>query len=415
MRVGFFTDSYFPWVNGVSISVQLFAEALRQQGHKVFIFCPGNSLKNEPEQDDIIRFRSFPSMWHEEYRDTIPFLQKNLDYAKSFDLDIIHVHTPAQMGIFGARVAKELGLPLVTTYHTDVEQYAEVYRRIVLGFLAGAAFGPLAIGNVGLLRDTMRAIRPDLPLRNWNKKIVREGLNVFHSNCDLVLAPSVKIEKLLKSYHTPAQVKVLATGIDPSEAKLASPEDMRAKFGLTDDAVVLVMIARLGREKNIQTLISAIAKIVKLEPRTQLVLVGTGPHEEYFREQVNRLNVAQHIHFTGLLNRAEIYATLRDADIFTFPSVMDTQGLVINEAALMSLPIVYVDEDISPITIDHQTGLRANNTIKSLTETILKLIKNPTLRQKYGQNAHRTVLKHTMVKQAKTLADIYQQLIDQQP
>ncbi|MCC7289462.1 glycosyltransferase [bacterium] len=414
MRIGFFTDSYFPWVNGVSVSVRAFAEELEKLGHEVFIFCPGSSRGNESEHAHIIRFRSFPSIWHEEFRDTIPFSSKNIEQAKSYNLDIIHVHTPAQMGLFGARIARETGVPLVTTYHTDIEQYAEVYRRILMGFIAGAAFGPMVMGDIRLLKDTLKTITPERPIRNWNKKVVREGLNVFHGNCDLVLAPSVKIQKLLKSYKTPTTVRVLATGVDPGEAKHASKASIRKRFGIADDAILLMITARLGQEKNIQTLIAALAKIVMLEPRVHLLIAGTGPHHDLFVDQANELNVAQHITFAGLLSRPDVYAALRDADIFTFPSVMDTQGLVINEAALMGLPIVYVDEDISPITINKKTGLRARNTIKSLADTIMVMVKKPALRKQYGQAAHEAAMNLTMSKQAKLLEHEYQLLLDSQ-
>jgi len=413
MRIGFFTDSYFPWVNGVSVSVKAFAEELEKLGHEVYIFCPGNARKNDAaEHSHIIRFRSFPSIWHEEFRDTIPFSTKNIEQAKSYNLDIVHVHTPAQMGIFGARIARETGVPLVTTYHTDIEQYAEVYRRILLGFIAGAAFGPVAMGNVSMLRDTMLTLKPERPIRNWNKKIVREGLNVFHGNCDLVIAPSIKILKVLKSYKTPAPLVVLATGVDPEEPKNATKSNMRDKLGIPKDAILLMITARLGQEKNIQTLIGAMGKMVTLEPRVHLLIAGIGPHQDLFEQQADELNVAQHITFAGLLSRPDIYAALRDSDIFAFPSVMDTQGLVLNEAALMGLPLVYVDEEISPLTINKKTGLRAKNTVKSVADSIMTLIKQPELRKRYGQAAHTAAMTLTMSKQAKSLESQYQKLID---
>ncbi|MBI2798314.1 glycosyltransferase [Candidatus Saccharibacteria bacterium] len=411
MRIGFFTDRYYPQVDGVAVSVELFARELRRLGHEVFIFCPGAPGKNRRETRNIVRFRSFPSIWYEDYRDTMPFTPAIVRRVRSYNLDLVHIHTPAQMGILGLRIAREDHLPTVITHHTDIESYIKIYKRALAGIIIAALWAPVFIKSRGLYSDTLSALKPGRPIRHWNRKVVREGLTSFYDMCDQIIAPSVKMAEQLKSYHVNSPIDILPTGIDPEEARLHTSFEPRQQYGIDTDAPVVLFVGRLGEEKNIQLLLRAFAHNVKAMPQSRLLIVGDGPYYGQLESLSEDLGIDQLTTFTGSLGRAETFACFRAANVFAFPSLTDTQGLVINEAAYSKKPIVFCDPEISPLTIDGKTGLLAKATVHDLANKIGKLIHNPELAIKFGEQAHTEAKKITMSQQAKKLEHIYAQLI----
>jgi glycosyltransferase involved in cell wall biosynthesis len=111
-----------------------------------------------------------------------------------------------------------------------------------------------------------------------------------------------------------------------------------------------------------------------------------------------------------MLDRADTFACFKSADIFCFASTTDTQGLVLNEAAIESRPIVFLDDEISPLAEDKKTGIKALNNTKSFSEACLELIKNTELSKRYGKNAKKMAMKITIEKQSKKLIEIYKNI-----
>lgn len=411
MKIGFFTDRYYPQVDGVAVSVDLFARELRRLGHEVFIFCPGAARKNHREPKNIVRFRSFPSIWYEDYRDTIPFTPAIVRKVKSYELDVVHIHTPAQIGLLGMRIAREGNLPTVITHHTDIESYIRVYKRVIAGFIIGALWAPVFIKSRDLYSDTLSALKPGRPIRHWNRKVVRQGLASLYDMCDQVIAPSVKMAEQLKSYHVQSPITILPTGIDPHEAGQHTDFDPRERYGIDTDAPIILFVGRLGEEKNIQLLLRAFAHNVKLMPQARLLVVGNGPYHDELVKLSEDLGIDQLTTFTGTLGRSETFACFKAANVFAFPSLTDTQGLVINEAAYSKKPIVFCDPEISPLTLDGKTGLQAKPTVQDLAAKLAELIKNPDRANEFGEQAHNQAKKITISEQAQKLETIYQDLI----
>lgn len=411
MRIGFFTDRYYPQVDGVAVSVDLFAKELRKLGHEVFIFCPQGTPKQKNEPSYIVRFRSFPSIWYEDYRDTFPFTPAVIRKVESYNLDLVHIHTPALIGMLGIRIARDSNLPLIATHHTDIEQYIKVYKRIMLGFVTALFVTPALMRTPKLYRSAIQSLKPNRSIRQWNKNIIRKNLKALYDNCQLVIAPSRKMEDLLKAYQVKTQLEVLPTGIDPAETELPSDYDPREELGIPKDAPLLLFVGRLGEEKNIQLILRAMLQILENHPETQLLLVGDGPYREDLEQLSEELDLRGNINFTGMLSRGDTFNCFKTADMFVFPSTTDTQGLVINEAGFEAKPIVYIDDMISPITINGVTGIKSHNTARSLAQAITKLIEKPELRRKYGQAARTEAKKITIAKQAHKLIQLYKSVI----
>ena len=124
MRIGIFTDTYPPFINGVSTSIVSLEKALKEEGHEVFIVTvnPDNLSYRYENEEKIIRIPGIPIGIYD-YRLTGIYPLKAISKIKEWHLDIIHSHTEFGIGTFARILAKQLDIPLVHTYHTMYEDY----------------------------------------------------------------------------------------------------------------------------------------------------------------------------------------------------------------------------------------------------------------------------------------------------
>jgi glycosyltransferase involved in cell wall biosynthesis len=411
MKIGFFTDRYYPQVDGVAVSVDIFAQELIKLGHEVIVFAPEAAKKKRTQKDPsyVVRFKSFPSIWYEDHRDTMPFTASIIKRVKNENLDIVHIHTPAQVGMLGLRIAKEDNIPTVVTHHTDIDQYAKIYKKIMLGILVGILLGPALIKSKEHYKDILPNLKPSKSFTKWNRKLIIESVGLFYQNCDAIIVPSIKMEKSLKDYGKFNNIKVLPTGIDLEEAKAKTDFNPREHFKI-GNSPLLLFVGRLGKEKNIQLIIKSMPKIISKSPDAKLLIVGDGPYYEELKELTTKLGLDENVIFAGMLDRPKTFACFKSSDIFCFASLTDTQGLVLNEAAIESKPIVFLDGEISPLAQDKETGIKTGNSTTSFSNACLELIKNSDLAKKYGGKAKKLAMSITIEKQSKKLLEIYKNI-----
>ena len=122
MKIGFFTDTYFPQVSGVSTSIRTLKQELEKRGHEVYIFTTTDPNASENEER-IIRMPSIPFISFKERRVVVRGMLYAYYVAKDLELDVIHTHTEFGLGLLGKHVAKALEIPCVHTYHTMYEDY----------------------------------------------------------------------------------------------------------------------------------------------------------------------------------------------------------------------------------------------------------------------------------------------------
>ena len=113
MRIGLFTDTYFPQVSGVATSIRTLREELEEQGHDVFIFT---TTDRDVDADSvaehrIIRIPSVPFFAFKDRRVAYRGFSKALSLAKEHRLELIHTHTEFALGFLGLWIARE------GTYH----------------------------------------------------------------------------------------------------------------------------------------------------------------------------------------------------------------------------------------------------------------------------------------------------------
>lgn len=409
MRIGFFTDTYAPKIDGIAISVDLFRRELEKLGHEVFVICPAASGRTKSTDPHEVRLPSWPGLWYEGYRDTLPWTRGNIERVKHLKLDIIHTHTPAQIGILGLQIAASQNIPLATTFHTDIEQYAKVYLRLFPGLVTSLLLAPVLMKDLQLYRQTLPLLKPERNLGKWNQKMVRKGIVMYMSYSDLIIAPSPRMRTLLESYGVKEPIEVLPTGLP--KAPRAAKGDLREAYGLPKDSQIILFSGRLGGEKNIELFIRTAAALAKTHSRAHFVLAGDGPNRAKLEQQIKRLKLTERFVLTGMLSTADLERVYRTSDLFFFPSLTDTQGLVLSEAAQAGLPLVWVDDDISPVTKDGLNGYLVEPNAAAAAHQIARILDDAKLAKAFAGESRQLATTITADKQARKLAGYYEQIL----
>ncbi len=410
MKIGFFTDTYAPKVDGIAISVELFRSELVKLGHEVYIICPAAPGRAKSTKPHEIRLPSWPGPWYEGARDTFPWTPGNIDRIKALDLDIVHTHTPNQIGMLGLQIAVAAGIPLVTTYHTDTEQYAKVYKRFFPGIVSMLLLTPILIKDFSLYRQALPSLKPESNIGKWNQRMVRNLIRTYMNYSTLIIAPSPKMARLLESYGVNRPITVLPTGL--SAPVKPATGDFRQKYGLPKDAQLMLFSGRLGGEKNIELFIRTAAVLGRSHPRAHFVLAGDGPHRPKLEQQIKRAGLTERFVLTGMISKAELARAYHAADVFFFPSLTDTQGLVSSEAAQAGLPLVWVDDEISPVTRDGVDGYRVEPNAAAAAKAVARIIDDPALAKRFTTESRRLAGTIGAAEQARKLAESYEKILE---
>ena len=323
MRIGLFTDTYFPQVSGVATSIRTLKTELEKQGHAVFIFTTTDKDVNRYEDWQIIRIPSVPFFAFKDRRFAYRGFTKALEIAKQYQLDIIHTQTEFSLGLLGIWIARELRIPVIHTYHTQYEDYVHYIAK-------------------GML------IRPSMV-----KYLVRG----FLRDVDGVICPSEIVRDLLSKYKVKVEKRVIPTGIELAkferpEIKQENLQELRSKLGIQEDEKMLLSLSRISYEKNIQAVLDAFAEVLKEEDKVKLVVAGDGPYLDSLKEQAVKLNLQKHVIFTGMIAPSETALYYKAADFFISASTSETQGLTYLESLASGTPVIahgnpYLDNLIS--------------------------------------------------------------------
>ncbi len=322
LTIGMFTDSYRPEINGVVTSIAGTVDALRRRGHRVIVFAPAHEQVADRDPD-VFRFRSAPFPFYQQIRMAFPLPARLLLSLPQMPFDVIHTHSLFFVGCLGAFLAQRRGVPLVFTYHTRWTEYAHYLpfsRRLTQA----------------------QAV--------W---ISRE----FCNRCARVITPTRGIADVLREYGVERPIDVIPTGVDLDAFRGGSPDpaSIRANAG----GPIVLYAGRLGKEKDVDTLLAAFAIVAERYRRATLFIAGCGPHERHLRATAAGLACADRIVFLGALDKPDLGSYYRAADVFAFASTTETQGLVLVEAMAHGLPVAATDCPVSHEVVTGDAGVLA--------------------------------------------------------
>lgn len=426
MRIGLFTDTYHPSINGIVYVVDSLKTHLEAEGHEVFIFCPARSIRPSvnaiklEEDEHVIRFPSVKGAFYDDYDTSLFFPPLVLSKIKELDLDVIHFFTPGQVGLMGVYAAFKTDTPLIAQHCTDLRQYVEHYTdgSLLPGLLALVAILPFTVKVNGKdIREIMRLYRPRRGRVQWNIDIVERMVTLVYSKCDAVIALSRKSKYQLESWqnadHYTYDVTLLPNGVDAlPRSTSAERAEFRKKHGIDANDEVFGFVGRLGAEKNLDMLIETCGRVIIERPNARLLFVGDFDHRKVLEDLASKTEYADRITFTGALPRQSLGVAYESMKVFVFPSQTDTQGWVIHEAALSGLPLVLIDTELSEVIQPGVSGLYAANDPSWLAGAIVELLADETKRHQFGKESRKLAQQFTEKKQINKLIDLYTDAIE---
>jgi len=366
MNVVMFTDAYWPRVNGVTVSVDSFSRALIKAGHQVLIICsyyPEGlsapiSLPDNSETDDglkVVRVPSVPAFITKE--DRIAKFNKwfwVFRRVEQFSPDVIHINTEFMIAEFGFMYARVHNIPAIYTFHTMWEDYGPNYLPMFPRFVV--------------------------------KLIVRGILKNIFRRTYRVIVPTPQIDEVVRKYKPRSDTFLLPTGIEPElfDHDKAEGEVFREKLEELHPQLkgkrILLFAGRVTREKNVGFLLKILPEIIAKHPDVVLLIVGSGPDLEYFQDEARKAGIEEACVFTGYFDRRDLALMYIISEIFVFPSLTDTQGLVTLEAMLSGTPVVAIGAMGTLMVMGGDNGgFMVKNDKAEFTKRVLELLEDREL------------------------------------
>ncbi|MFX0537203.1 glycosyltransferase [Ornithinimicrobium sp. Y1847] len=351
-RILLLTDTYRPAVSGVVTSVEDLRKGLIEAGHDVRVLTVGPGRRTTWDGEAYRLPSMDASHIYPHARLGRPLDRDLLAELLAWRPQVLHSHTEFACFWWARRLAHRLSAPHVHTYHTlyaDYTHYFFPHERMGRALCAKFA------------RSTLR-------------------------RTDGVIAPTAKIEKLLRGYGVNVPISVVPTGVDlgrfapgPKSAELA------ARLNLDLTVPTILSLGRLGAEKKVDEVIDLLAN-VRTEP-WQMVIAGDGPAAADLRQQVDRLGLTDRVRFAGAVDPRNVPDYYRLADVFVSASQSETQGLTFLEALATGVPVVCRDDAaLDGIVIDRHNGRRYRHA-EEFTTTLRWLLADETLRRHWSQGA----------------------------
>ncbi len=375
MKVGIFSDSWVPNLNGVVISIINEVQTLRNN-HDFVIFVPKlkQAIPFEIEGVPIYELPSMPFPGYPGYSVAFPPTKIN-KIMKEEKFDFIHNHTPFSLGYFATLSAKVFyNLPLLNHYHTHLVEYS--------GHLI--PFGDHFANKITAIL----------------KHAVWFYIRMFYRFSDVIVTPSKTLQYDLVRHGVKEPVFSLPNMISEvflrktknSTEDLDLQDKIRKDYGIKSSSRIIMYCGRVSHEKKLEVLFHAFKTIQDKFPDAFLLIVGDGPSLEKYRKMVKGLKV-RNFGFTGFISHTKLPAIYRMAYIMATPSDTETQGLTVLEAMSQGIPVIGVARGGVMDYIAHKKNglITPPGDSDAFAASIATLLSEPDTYKKYALAASKTV------------------------
>ncbi|MDO5734877.1 MAG: glycosyltransferase [Propionibacteriaceae bacterium] len=408
LTVAQFTDNYGPGSNGLMFAVQQLEGNLLDAGHNVVVVAPKAKGPNPQLGREGRREIRLPSV-------KVPNMPTRVANGRHFDRtidriadirpDVIHVHGFGTVGALGVWAARRLKIPLMLTWHTDFDAYADHYSA-VLPLLTGVlhAFARITKGELVDSHDLKEAViryedrgRSTASLLGVCQKMLETA--------QLVTTPSPKTAVRCREIAPTANVVVVPNGVDPLPP---GPPPVPREPG-----PLILYAGRIAPEKGIPLLVDAFALVAAQRPDARLMVVGDWQRYPRIKRVLAHGAARGNIILPGEQKREALGAFYGMADVFAFPSQTDTQALVLHEAALAGLPIVSVDPGLQLVLEPGVNAELARPTAASLAAGLMRIINkldDPVWRAHAAETSKRLAGQWTIESQAVEMLGLYEKV-----
>lgn len=381
MKILITSDLFFVETNGVVTSVRNLMDELKKRGHDVRLLSISSKMKSY-KNGDVTLIRSLPIKVYNGTRMPTSYRHKLIKEIIEWKPDVIHSQCEFFSFRFARYISKKTGAPIVHTYHTMYEDY---------------------VGYVFLVKKFGR----------W---VARKITKRFLENVDSVIVPTEKVKNRHIKNGVNCEFNIIPSGIDLERHKqrISREErnEIRQKYGISEDKTVLMNLGRIATEKNINELIEYFARVSDKTPDTLLVIVGDGPAKEQLQSKVSDMEMSEKIIFTGMVSPSDVHKYYQSADIFVSASTSETQGLTYIEAAANSLPLLCrYDECLDNVIIQGENGFAYNNEDEFMKALEVLLSSKDTLLA-MGQRSEAIALRYDKKIFAENVLNVYTAAIE---
>ena len=412
MKIVIATAVYYPQINGVAVFSHNLAVGLASRGNDVMVICPSQTGKNYSRTIDNVKTVYLRSVQAKVYPDQIhPVPEKKkvlghklprllykhgfrvsvfptLEVKKvldEFQPDVVHVQVSDPIGLSVVSYARRHDIPVVTTEHNQPEVLTESLKM------------------PGVVRKGANAVLSAY-FRNRQSK------------SDFVTMPTEKAICGLIGEGTefPVPVAAVSNGVDLSHFKPGKVADeIYSKYGLSREGLKILYVGRVDPEKQVGLVISAFNKARKDLPKTELIIVGDGVDKAKLEKKVEAEGLSECVKFLGRVLPPDLYELYKIGDVFATASEIETQGIVLIEAAASGLPLIAVDKGaVSEVCRDGENGyLCQPKAVDEISRAMVKLLTNDKLRGRFAEKSVKIAAEHDFEKTLDKFINIYNKVI----
>ncbi|MFQ7349844.1 MAG: glycosyltransferase family 4 protein [Anaerococcus vaginalis] len=377
MKILITTDTYRPTINGVVTSIESLKKALDRLGHDVRILTFSDSFNSKQEGDIYYMGSLGAGKFYPDARMNKLFYNRFYEDIMDWKPDIVHSQTEFTMFIQAKKIAKDLDIPLLHTYHTVYEDYTHYF--------------------------------------SLNKKIGKELAKQFTKQIikttDGVVVPTNKIYNLLTEYNIHEDIYVASTGINVQKLSECDDFDIRSGYKIPEDKHIVLFLGRIGKEKNITEILQYLENIDRDD--IVFIIAGAGPFLSELKDICSNSKIRDRLIFTGMIDSSKVGNFYSKADVFVSASTSETQGLTFIESMACSTPIICRHDDcLDGVLIEGKTGF-GYDTEEEFIDYLNQILDNEKLRAKMGKNCKQLVDEnYTEDSFANKIEQIYKKVIE---
>lgn len=342
-------------ISGASIAAEQLAKGMAERGHDVLVIAAsdtGQVYRTCEKNLTILRLKSFSNPLRVKQR-LLAFPHRSIMKAlREFQPDLIHTHEPAQMGFLGLKYACSARIPVILTAHQ--------LPWFIIKYL------------------------PNIPvLRKLVERLVWTYAGWLTGSYSAIISPTRTISEVIQT-KTGFYPTTIPYGIDLKTFNLntvpGEANEIRVSYNIPDHSPIILHVGRLDVDKNVERVLLAAETVIK-NSNAHLLIVGDGSRKQSLIELSTSLGIEARTHFIGFVSKkSELAKIYRSANVFVTASEIETQGIVLLEAAACGVPIAAINATCIPEVVhEGKTGyLAQSGNILALSRAIERLLERPT-------------------------------------
>lgn len=377
MRIAYFSDTFYPQINGIVTSILNSSRILAERGYEVYIFTiktkEGRGMKLH-KNIRIIYYKSIDAFRYPGYELVLPRIIHCFKEVKRIKPDIIHIHTPTLLGFEAIICGKILKIPAAGTYPTLVPDFLK--------------HSPI----------------PKIGEYNITKKAAWRYTNNFYEKYNITTTPSEAMKRELLKHNLKCKIEVVSNG---ANLELFYPRKRNNK------KFRILYVGRISYEKNIDVAIKAVAEFAKQKKDFEFWIAGSGPDLEKTKKLAYALGIFEFTKIMGAIPNEKLPEIYSNSDVFITASTIETEGIVLLEAMGCGLPVVGVDARAVPDLIKNEKNgfVVGFGDYKAISGKITELYNNKKICAEIRKENIKLSKEYDLKKCVSKMLDIYNSLI----